>query len=150
CAPKVIEDLRRRIAWHLDECAELAPGPVCTCRRSPNPVPYVVLAGHSQGSLIAVAALTRLSAACRPRVALLTFGSRLQIAYPRAFPASVNHEHLRWLWRALRGRWRSLYRETDPIGGPVLSWDRSDDKGTLGCFMSRRLDQVRSEPQPDK
>jgi hypothetical protein len=150
-APKVIEDLRRRIAWHLGECAELAPGRVCTCHKSPTPVPYVVLAGHSQGSLIAVAALTRLSAAYRRHVALLTFGAQLQIAYPRAFPAYVNHAHLCWLWRVvLRGRWRSLYRESDPIGGPVLSWDRSDDKRDRGCFTSRRLDQSTPDPQHDE
>jgi hypothetical protein len=150
-APKVIEDLRRRIAWHLGECAELRPGRVCTCHKSPSPVPYVVLAGHSQGSLIAAAALTRLAERYRPRVALLTFGSQLQIAYPRAFPAYVNHAHLCWLWReVLQGRWRSLYRETDPIGGPVLSWDRSDDKRNCGCFTSHRLDQSTPEPRHDE
>jgi pimeloyl-ACP methyl ester carboxylesterase len=118
-SPKVIEDLRRRIEWHLAD-----------------PATTVVLAGHSQGSLIAAAALTRLPARCRSRVALLTYGSQLQIAYARAFPAYVSHRFLCWLHdEVLDGRWVSLYRETDPIGGPVLSWDRSDGPE----FTSRRL-----------
>jgi hypothetical protein len=136
-SPKVIEDLRRRIVWHLGECSELAPeSGGCTCRRSPNPMPFVVLAGHSQGSLISAAALTRLSKAYRPKVALLTFGSQLQIAYARGFPSYVNHPFLRWLsGSVVPQRWLSLFRETDPIGGPVLSWDRTDAEP----FSSRRL-----------
>jgi hypothetical protein len=138
-SPKVIEDLRRRIARHLGCCYELAPGPTCTCQFPDRPASFVVLAGHSQGSTIAAAALTRLTPACRSRVALLTFGSQLQIAYARAFPAYVNHRYLCWLQgEVLGGRWLSLYRETDPIGGPVLSWDRTDDR-VDGEFRSRRL-----------
>jgi hypothetical protein len=135
-APKVVEDLRRRIAWHLGCCYELAPRGACTCALPARPAPFLVLAGHSQGSLIAAAALTRLAPACRSRVALLTFGSQLQIAYARAFPAYVNHDFLCWLQKDVTvGRWLSLYRETDPIGGPVQSWDRTD----APAFTSWRL-----------
>jgi hypothetical protein len=95
-----------------------------------------VLAGHSQGSMIAAAALTRLTPAYRSKVALLTYGSQLQLAYARAFPAYVNYDFLCWLKNhVLADRWVSLYRETDPFGGPVLSWDRTDGPD----FMSRRL-----------
>jgi hypothetical protein len=135
-SPKVVEDLRRRIAWHLGYCYELAPLGACTCALPAAPAPFLVLAGHSQGSLIAAAALTRLAPACREQVALLTFGSQLQIAYARAFPAYVNHDFLCWLRAdAAGGRWLSLYRETDPIGGPVQSWDRTD----APAFTSWRL-----------
>jgi len=148
-SPKVIEDLRRRIAWHLGCCYELAPGATCTCRFPDRPASFVVLAGHSQGSMIAAAALTRLAEGCRSRVALLTFGSQLQIAYARAFPAYVNHPYLCWLQEeVVGGRWLSLYRETDPIGGPVLSWDRTDDR-VDGAFRSRRLGGG-AEPQRDE
>jgi hypothetical protein len=110
-SPKVIEDLRRRIEWHVT-----------------RPGTFLVLAGHSQGSLIAAAALTRLSPQYRSKVALLTYGSQLQVAYARAFPAYVNHPFLCWLKKdVLADRWVSLYRETDPIGGPVLSWNRTDE-----------------------
>jgi pimeloyl-ACP methyl ester carboxylesterase len=118
-SPKVIDDLRRRIEWHAE-----------------GPSRFVVLAGHSQGSLIAAAALTRCAPGYRQRVALLTYGSQLQIAYARAFPAYVNHEFLRWLQDdVLHRQWLSLYRETDPIGGPVLSWARTDEP----VFRSLRL-----------
>lgn len=118
-SPKVIDDLRRRIEWHVAGSSR-----------------HVVLAGHSQGSLIAVAALTRLDPRYRQRVSLLTFGSQLQVAYARAFPAYVNHPFLCWLQNdVLHGQWVSLYRETDPVGGPVLSWQRSDEPS----FRSFRL-----------
>jgi hypothetical protein len=118
-SPKVVEDLRRRIEWHVS-----------------RPAAFLVLAAHSQGSLIAAAALTRLAPEHRSKVALLTYGSQLQVAYSRAFPAYVNHDFLCWLKNeVLSDRWISLYRETDPIGGPVLSWDRTD----VPEFTSRRL-----------
>lgn len=133
-SPKVIEDLRRRIAWHLGRCYELAPAGPCACARPDRPAEFLVLAGHSQGSLIAAAAVARLGADSRHRVALLTFGSQLQIAYARGFPAYVDHDFLCWLQNNVH-RWVSLYRETDPIGGPVLSWARTD----VPVFRSRRL-----------
>ncbi|MBB4909705.1 hypothetical protein [Actinophytocola algeriensis] len=118
-SPKVIDDLRRRIECHVS-----------------GPARFVVLAGHSQGSLIAAAALTRLAPEYRQRVALLTYGSQLQVAYARAFPAYVNHPFLCWLQEdVLHRQWVSLYRETDPIGGPVLSWDRTDDGGFRSCRL---------------
>lgn len=118
-SPKVIEDLRRRIEWHVS-----------------RPDTTVVLAGHSQGSMIAAAALTRLAPEHRAKVALLTYGSQLQLAYARAFPAYVNYRFLCWLKKdVLSDRWVSLYRETDPFGGPVLSWSRTD----APAFTSHRL-----------
>jgi hypothetical protein len=118
-SPKVIEDLRGRIEWHVS-----------------RPGTFLVLAGHSQGSLIAAAALTRLSPKHRSKVALLTYGSQLQLAYARAFPAYINYGFLSWLKKdVLNDRWVSLYRETDPFGGPVLTWDRTYTPE----FTSRRL-----------
>jgi Na+-transporting methylmalonyl-CoA/oxaloacetate decarboxylase gamma subunit len=118
-SPKVIEDLRRRIEWHVSK-----------------PDTFLVLAGHSQGSMIAAAALTRLAPEHRAKVALLTYGSQLQLAYARAFPAYVNYDFLCHLKKeVLSDRWVSLYRETDPFGGPVLTWDRS----YAPAFTSKRL-----------
>ncbi|MDD7941968.1 hypothetical protein PHK61_26485 [Actinomycetospora lutea] len=111
----------------------------------------VVLSGHSQGSVICMAAATLLAARAekwdpisqRPpappghqsditlpearrtitQLALLTYGSQLQWAFPRLFPCFIGFHHLRRLYeRGVEGRWRSLYRETDPLGGRVLSW----------------------------
>lgn len=133
-SPKVIDDLRRRIEWH-----------------AAGPARFVVLAGHSQGSLIAAAALTRLSPEYRQRVALLTYGSQLQTAYARAFPAYVNHPFLCWLQKdVLHHQWVSLYRETDPVGGPVLSWSRTDEPDFRSCRLADTVVDGKEIPVADE
>ena len=47
----------------------------------------LVISGHSQGSVLAAAAVWQLTAAVRGRVALLTYGSPLERLYGRWFPA---------------------------------------------------------------
>jgi hypothetical protein len=83
----------------------------------------VIVSAHSQGSLIAFAALHLLGEEQRQRVAFLTYGSQLRQIFPRAFPAYVSYRSLALLHRELRGGWINLYRETDPLAGPVLSWN---------------------------
>ncbi|WP_246108840.1 hypothetical protein [Streptomyces sedi] len=78
----------------------------------------LVISGHSQGSVLAAAAVWQLDAATRSRIALLTHGSPLERLYGRWFPAYFGPQAL----RALHGDvpcWRNLWRETDPIGGRV-------------------------------
>ncbi|MBA3340104.1 MAG: hypothetical protein H0T54_10250 [Geodermatophilaceae bacterium] len=116
---RAVADLRRRISWHLG-----------TLRDPEVPLPdppasRVVVAAHSQGTLIAVAALLWLTPEERTRVGLVTFGSQLRQQFVRAFPAHVDVSVLGWLWSRYGGRWRNLYRDTDAIAGPVLSWDHS-------------------------
>jgi len=115
---KVVPDLVRRAREHLADQNT-----------------RVVLVGHSQGSLLAAMAAARLLAelppADRDRVGLVTAGSQLQWAYPRAFPAVVPHSCLAELSRALGGRWRALCRGTDPIGGAVTTWHRYPIGGAL-------------------
>jgi hypothetical protein len=102
----------------------------------------VVLSGHSQGSVITAAACAVLdeqarsgtddsgdwigkskAAATVARLHMVTYGSQLQFIYPRLFPTYLGYFRLKWIYeKALEGRWRSLYRWTDPLGGPVLSW----------------------------
>jgi hypothetical protein len=86
---------------------------------------HVIVAPHSQGSLIAFASLLWLTEKELSKVGLVTFGSQLQVAFPRAFPAYLDYDLIRELHTRLQGRWINLYRDTDPIAGPVLSWDRS-------------------------
>ncbi|WP_144440799.1 hypothetical protein [Streptomyces roseifaciens] len=95
----------------------------------------VVLSGHSQGSLICVAAVLQAAHAPQPadppqpadapqpvdRLALLTHGSQLTWAYARLFPAYVGHPLLRDVYTRLNGRWRNLHRWSDYLGGPVLA-----------------------------
>ncbi|MDQ0945204.1 hypothetical protein [Streptomyces sp. V1I1] len=79
----------------------------------------LVISGHSQGSVLAAAAVWQLPAATRRRVALLTYGSPLERLYGRWFPAYFGPVALREL-RSEVNCWRNLWRRTDPIGGPVL------------------------------
>lgn len=115
---RAVADIEDRIRWHLD------PGGGGAER--------LAVCGHSQGSLLTFAALVRLGAstaadrALLGRTAYLSFGSQLQVMFARAFPAHVNRETIETLWRDLDGDWRNLYRDTDPLAGPVLSWGRDD------------------------
>ncbi|MFJ3923115.1 hypothetical protein [Streptomyces sp. NPDC090022] len=80
----------------------------------------LVVSGHSQGSVLAAAAVWQLPPAVRHRVALLTYGSPLTRLYGRWFPAYFGPAPLRALHRDV-DCWRNLWRATDPIGGPVLA-----------------------------
>lgn len=115
---RVVMDLRDRIRFHL------GTHPTTT---NIYPATSVVVAAHSQGSLLAFSALLWLTPAERSRVGLVTFGSQLQVAFPRAFPAYVNVVAIRSLLVVLEGRWVNLYRDTDAIAGPVLSYDHTPD-----------------------
>ncbi|AKU15120.1 hypothetical protein [Luteipulveratus mongoliensis] len=111
-----VRELRNRIRFHLGLLDVQPPE---------GPADRVVVAAHSQGSLIAFASTMWLGEEESRRVGLLTFGSQLQVAFPRAFPGYVNHGLIEQVHQQLDGRWINLYRETDPIAGPVLSWDRT-------------------------
>ncbi|WP_299541562.1 hypothetical protein [uncultured Streptomyces sp.] len=78
----------------------------------------LVISGHSQGSVLAAAAVWQLPAATRRRVALLTYGSPVERLYGRWFPAYFGPAALRGLHASVHC-WRNLWRATDPIGGPV-------------------------------
>ncbi|MFG2617625.1 hypothetical protein ACGFXC_08345 [Streptomyces sp. NPDC048507] len=78
----------------------------------------LVISGHSQGSVLAAAAVWQLPPATRRRVALLTYGSPLARLYGRWFPDCFGPGPLAALHRDL-DCWRNLWRSTDPIGGPI-------------------------------
>jgi hypothetical protein len=67
-------------------------------------------------------------------IGFVTFGSQLQVLFARAFPAYVNLPAIAWLYWRLGGAWRNLYRDTDYLAGPVLSWGRTGRKVSLGWF----------------
>jgi hypothetical protein len=129
-AQEVVPALVRRICWHLGIADPLrdtaaAPGTEAADEVNDHPAETVVVAAHSQGSLISLAALLWLPEEARDRVRWLTFGSQLRQQFPRAFPHYVRVESLRYA--QLRHGWLSLYRDTDPIAGPETSWGHTWD-----------------------
>ncbi|MET9293436.1 hypothetical protein [Streptomyces sp. NPDC003077] len=78
----------------------------------------LVISGHSQGSVLAAAAVWQLDLATRSRVALLTYGAPLERLYGRWFPAFFGPAALTQLHHEMDA-WRNLWRFTDPIGGPI-------------------------------
>ncbi|HET8682466.1 MAG TPA: hypothetical protein VFM54_11410, partial [Micromonosporaceae bacterium] len=84
----------------------------------------VVLSGHSQGSVLVAATALQLPSQERGRTALVTYGSPLARLYARFFPAFVDAGVLARVGDTVTGpgqqpRWVNLWRDTDPIGGPV-------------------------------
>ncbi|ROQ99444.1 hypothetical protein EDE04_5998 [Streptomyces sp. 2132.2] len=84
----------------------------------------LVISGHSQGSVLAAAAVWQLPSQVRRRVALLTYGSPLRRLYGRWFPAYFGPGPIAALHADI-DCWRNLWRATDPIGGPVLPGSRA-------------------------
>lgn len=106
---RAVPELQGRVARHLVE------------RDS-----RLLLSVHSQGSILAFAALAPLPAERLGNVALVTYGSPIRTIYATFFPAYFGAEEV----EALRAKlpspgddllgWRNFYRRTDPIGGPVF------------------------------
>jgi hypothetical protein len=137
---RAVPDLQARMRWHL---GDIPPGPPT--------VRELVLCAHSQGSLLAFAALLRFTGSERDllaRIGLLTFGSQLQVMFSRAFPAYVNERAIGALFTELGGAWRNLYRETDPLAGPVLSW-RHDPVAGADWFGRGSAPEVVDRPDED-
>jgi hypothetical protein len=101
----------------------------------------VILSGHSQGSVLAAATVLQLSPSTLDNVALLTHGSPITRLYARLFPAYVNADTLAAVAAGVRGRWVNLWRDSDPIGGPI--------HGTVGePARDRRLADPAGFPVP--
>jgi hypothetical protein len=92
---------------------------------------YVILSAHSQGTVIAVAALAQLveiDPAVAGRIALVTYGSPVAQLYQRFFPAYFHLPLTFELHRRLaRGEissdmaWRNFYRATDYVGKALFT-----------------------------
>ena len=87
----------------------------------------VVLTGHSQGGVLAAAALLRKKehpCSADNQNVLVTFGSPVQKLYRWAFPAYLDDQLLITLAKGDSGigkvQWRNFYYLTDVIGGPVV------------------------------
>ena len=102
-AERAVPDLQRRMWWLHDSGGT------------------VLLAAHSQGTVLAAAALlTRSARAPGSRVGLVTFGSPLGKLYGWGFPAWVDEEILAGLADP-DTEWVNVHYPTDHIGGPVFA-----------------------------
>jgi hypothetical protein len=121
---RAIPELQRRMWWLHDNGGR------------------VVLIGHSQGAMLATAALVQ--PGCRPgddHPALITFGSPVCKLYRWGFPAYITPELLASLAPGGPGRvddWRNIYYPTDPIGGPA--------GGVLSPADGKRVDEEMLDP----
>ena len=110
-AERTVPDIVNRIRWHAGDGRG------------------VVLAGHSQGTVISAATIMQLRGLERSdpdgdvlgHVSLLTFGCVLRRLYGRYFPAYFGAHVLLKVGTGLQARWWNLWRYTDYLGGPVLS-----------------------------
>jgi hypothetical protein len=110
-AERVVPELAKRASWLAAEQGG------------------VILSGHSQGTVLAAATVLQLPPQAQARTALVTYGSPLRRLYARFFPAYVNDTVLEQVGAVLAQpqaelgqhtpRWVNLWRDTDPIGGPV-------------------------------
>jgi hypothetical protein len=144
-AERTVPELITRIRQHTG----LQPDPF---DRADYPLGAVVLAGHSQGSVIAAATVLQLTTSERAAVdqlALLTYGSVLRRLYSRYFPAYLGLPIVDSVARAVSERssgvprWRNLWRLSDQIGGPV-----EFDPDTLAAIQrpNRLIDRRLTDP----
>ncbi len=109
----------------------------------------VVIAAHSQGSIIAAAALLLADLETCRGAGLLTIGSPLRRLYARNFPAYFGHKQLSVLRAAMDRRWINLWALSDPIGGFVFD-DRNRSLApapeNVDC---RLLDATTLDANPD-
>lgn len=86
----------------------------------------VLLGSHSQGTVVAAAAVAQLDPARRDRVALVTWGSPLAILYERFFRGTFTDAEGRTLFDVVEGRvhsWHHLFGMTEPFAFPFWTVD---------------------------
>jgi hypothetical protein len=116
----------------------------------------VLLMAHSQGTVLAAAALRQLASRDEParhRVALVTYGAPLARLYRRAFPAYFGggmFAELHGKVGAAGSRWRNFHRKTDLIGGPVfIGSDTLPDGDGDRCLLDPSTSRyVPRDPMP--
>jgi hypothetical protein len=99
----------------------------------------VLLMAHSQGTVLAAAALEQLvPAPAVHRVGLVTYGAPLTRLYRRAFPAYFGDGIFAKLYDdigAPDARWRNFHRKTDLIGGPVFTGPDASHGDADQCLL---------------
>jgi hypothetical protein len=132
---RAVPELQKRLCRHLDRDR------------------HVILSAHSQGTVLAVAALAQLleiDPTAAGRIALVTYGSPIAQLYQRFFPAYFHPPLTLELHRRLaRGEissdmaWRNFYRATDYVGRALFT-------GTRLAAADRMLDDPAVQPVIDE
>jgi hypothetical protein len=86
----------------------------------------IIVSAHSQGTVIAVAALATMAPQELARIGLVTYGAPVGRLYGELFGPSFDRALLEKVRAGLtdpagRIRWRNIHRCTDPIGGPIVA-----------------------------
>lgn len=109
-----------------------------------EPGKCVVLAAHSQGTIVGYASLLQIDPARFDRITFATFGSPLGSYYQRFFPSYFDRNSYEDLEEELKAgvdteySWRNFWRPTDPIGGCVFS-EEEDMPSESPAARDRRL-----------
>ncbi|MEV0001570.1 hypothetical protein AB0H28_04690 [Micromonospora sp. NPDC050980] len=106
----------------------------------------VIISGHSHGSVLAAATILQLPPDVLARVALLTHGSPLGRVYARLYPAYLGRRVLCETGERLHWRWRNLWRDTDPVSGPVFTPHRQSGD-TCGAAEATAVDVRLRDPR---
>jgi hypothetical protein len=129
-----------------------------------DPKARVALLAHSQGSVVAIAALAPRPAEQVNRISLVTYGSPLRTYYERFFPTYFTEELFKNVKRKLGQdappgvrRWKNFYRWTDPIAAPIFTTGYNDpptpaedttpaEEATPAPQPSQEVDQALKDP----
>ena len=130
---RAIKDLQVRVGEYLDGEVKDDDGHAIDNAK-------LVLAGHSQGSVLVASTVLSMEADACGQVGLLTYGSPLSSIYGKAFPGFFGPETFGRLAEKLEAdddvRWRNLYRQTDFVGGPIVELrDDRIDRGLCDPFQ---------------
>jgi hypothetical protein len=129
---RIIPEVTARVDWYVGKRSD--PGAAglrgsaadgeASVGGAGDPRGRVVIAGHSQGTVISVAVVMLIQPETRQRVALLTFGCVLDRLYARFYPRYFGPDLFGAVGLTLHEpgsppRWSNLWRHSDFLGGAV-------------------------------
>lgn len=130
---RIIPEVTARVDWYVGKRSD--PGaagggaasdgdPAAEGGAATDPRGRVVVAGHSQGTVISVAVVLLIQPETRQRVGLMTFGCVLDRLYARFYPRYFGPDVFAAVGRTLQytgaePRWTNLWRHSDFLGGAV-------------------------------
>lgn len=104
-----------------------------------DPYRCVLIRADSMGSVLVLAAIWQLESGERRRIGLLSSGCPVRKHFRRQYPGFVCADSIHWLApcsaRAGLGAWINVWRDTDPLGGPMetgcvdVQWSDDAERG---------------------